>query len=135
MVVQSLYILNKAGGLVYQRDFHPGLNKLSTNDYLVIAGTFHSVHAMTTRVSPTSTSSGITSMETGKHSIYCFQTLTGTKFLLIADIGQYQPDAILAKVYQIYSDYAMKNPFYQTDMPIRSEQFDRHLGAYLMSVA
>lgn len=40
-VVYSLIIINKAGGLVYQRDFHDGLNKLSINDYLVLAGTFH----------------------------------------------------------------------------------------------
>ena len=34
-------IINKAGGLVYQREFTAGLRKLSTNDYLVLAGTFH----------------------------------------------------------------------------------------------
>ena len=39
--VFSLIIINKAGGLVYQREFQPGLRKLSTNDYLVLAGTFH----------------------------------------------------------------------------------------------
>lgn len=41
MVVFSLLIINKAGGLVYNRDFHSGLNKLSSNDLLVLAGTFH----------------------------------------------------------------------------------------------
>jgi hypothetical protein len=39
--VFSLIIINKAGGLVYQREFQAGLRKLSTNDYLVLAGTFH----------------------------------------------------------------------------------------------
>lgn len=39
--VYSLIIINKAGGLIYQRDFQSGLRKLSTNDYLVLAGTFH----------------------------------------------------------------------------------------------
>jgi hypothetical protein len=39
--VYSLIIINKAGGLIYQREFQPGLLKLSTNDYLVLAGTFH----------------------------------------------------------------------------------------------
>lgn len=39
--VFSLIIINKAGGLVYQREFQTGLHKLSTNDYLVLAGTFH----------------------------------------------------------------------------------------------
>ena len=40
-VVFSLIIINKAGGLIYHRDFHDSLNKLSVNDYLVLAGTFH----------------------------------------------------------------------------------------------
>lgn len=40
-VVYALIIINKAGGLIYQRDFAEGLNKLNINDYLVLAGTFH----------------------------------------------------------------------------------------------
>lgn len=40
--VFALTIINKAGGLVYNKTFHEaGLNKISTNDYLVLAGTFH----------------------------------------------------------------------------------------------
>lgn len=38
----ALIIINKAGGLIYHRNFvEQGLNHLSTNDYLVLAGTFH----------------------------------------------------------------------------------------------
>lgn len=39
--VFALMIINKAGGLIYNRTFQEGLNQLSSNDYLVIAGTFH----------------------------------------------------------------------------------------------
>ena len=39
--VFSLLIISKAGGLVYNREFHAGLTKLSSNDLLVLAGTFH----------------------------------------------------------------------------------------------
>lgn len=39
--VFSLIIINKAGGLIYQREYQAGLRSLSTNDYLVLAGTFH----------------------------------------------------------------------------------------------
>lgn len=54
-VVYSLVIINKAGGLVYNRDFNNALNKVSVNDLLVLAGTFHgygTLHA----VLPTHTS-------------------------------------------------------------------------------
>lgn len=40
-MIYSIYIINKAGGLVYQKDFTNHLEKLSSNDYLVLAGTFH----------------------------------------------------------------------------------------------
>jgi trafficking protein particle complex subunit 4 len=40
-MIYSLYIINKAGGLIYQKDFAEGLNKLTSNEYLVLAGTFH----------------------------------------------------------------------------------------------
>lgn len=39
--VLALIIINKAGGLIFNRNFGDGLNKLDTNDYLVLAGTFH----------------------------------------------------------------------------------------------
>lgn len=40
--VYALIIINKAGGLIYHRSFgENGLHQLSTNDYLVLAGTFH----------------------------------------------------------------------------------------------
>uniref|UniRef100_A0A915CYU5 Trafficking protein particle complex subunit n=1 Tax=Ditylenchus dipsaci TaxID=166011 RepID=A0A915CYU5_9BILA len=31
------------------------------------------------------------------------------------------------EIYEIYADYALKNPFYSVDMPIRAEKFDEAL--------
>lgn len=120
---------------MYQRNFQPGTTSLSANDYLMLAGTFHGVHALTTRVSPVPQSSGVSVIETSKFAIHCFQTLSGIKFLLICDRGQFAPDAVMNRVYQIFSDYVMKNPFYQLDMPIRCDLFDRNIQNYLMGVA
>lgn len=39
--ILALIVINKAGGLIYNRTFGDGLNQLNTNDYLVLAGTFH----------------------------------------------------------------------------------------------
>jgi hypothetical protein len=52
MKVYLLYILNKAGGLIYQNDVSPELNKLSANDYLVLAGTLHGTHAIASNLTP-----------------------------------------------------------------------------------
>ncbi|GLI75992.1 hypothetical protein PoHVEF18_004258 [Penicillium ochrochloron] len=156
--VFSLIIINKAGGLIYQREYQAGLRSLSTNDYLVLAGTFHGVHAITRSItpklpvaqtSPALTSpggsapvgfsypnpgvpaSGLEHLETEKFRLTCFQTLTGTKFLLFTDPMTGNVDTIMNKIYELYADYVMKNPFYQLEMPVRCEAFDRHLGAWL----
>ncbi|KAK3830951.1 MAG: Sybindin-like family-domain-containing protein [Linnemannia elongata] len=126
-MIFSIYIINKAGGLVYNKDYSEGLSKLTSNEYLVLAGTFHGVHAITSKISPVPGSSGIEMLETDTFRIHCFQTLTGTKFLLVADPQQPSIDMILKKIYETYSDYTVKNPFQNPEMPIRSEQFDVHL--------
>lgn len=155
MPVFALIIINKAGGLIYHREFQAGLQKLSTNDYLVLAGTFHGVHAITRSLTPqipissgsgsgTSTptttyttpnpgvpKTGIEVLETDKFRLTCFQTLTGTKFLLFTDPLMQNVDTVMRKIYELYADYVMKNPFYQLEMPIRCDAFDRHLGTWL----
>jgi hypothetical protein len=40
-MIYSLLIINKSGGLVYNREYNEGLSRLSSNDSLVLAGTFH----------------------------------------------------------------------------------------------
>ncbi|KAG5355669.1 Trafficking protein particle complex subunit 4 [Yarrowia sp. B02] len=135
MTVYALYILNKAGGLIFQRDYGTELAKLSSNDYLVLAGTFHGVHAISAKLSPIEGSSGIQTMETEKYALTCFQTVTGIKFLLITDLRQQFVDSVLKRVYQLFADYVMKSPFYQLDMPIRCSLFDLHLNKYLESVS
>ena len=112
MKVYSLYILNKAGGLIYQNDVNPSLNKLGANEYLVIAGTLHGVHAIASKLTHStniikddpsyitqnenaslistgksqnsdSNKTGLQSIETDFFNLYVFQTLTGIKFIII----------------------------------------------------
>ncbi|KAK3936316.1 putative trafficking protein particle complex subunit 4 [Diplogelasinospora grovesii] len=153
MTVFAVIIINKAGGLIYNRTFHEGgLNKISTNDYLVLAGTFHGVHAITTRLSPVKNvpdrnsassagiltrpepPSGLEVLESENFRMQCFNTLTGTKFLLFTDTTQANVDVTIRRVYEMYSDYVMKNPFYQLEMPVRCEMFDRKLLSYIREI-
>jgi trafficking protein particle complex subunit 4 len=50
-----------------------------------------------------------------------FQTLTGIKFLLFVAPGTRQPHEMLKAVYELYADYAMKNPYYELEQRIKSE--------------
>ena len=43
----------------------------------------------------------------------------GVKFIVVTDTKQMGQDNLLKKLYELYSDYALKNPFYSIDMPIR----------------
>jgi hypothetical protein len=151
MPLYSLYIINKAGGLIYQTDFvngdgvdGSGPQRLSSNEYLVIAGTFHGIHAITQNLIPAPSSvepSGMQLLVTDSFKLLCHQTLTGNcrpsmgfelncfvvgiKLILTADVLYNGLESVAAKVYEIYADYALKSPFYQTEMPIRCELFDR----------
>ncbi|KAH0371873.1 Sybindin-like protein, partial [Aureobasidium melanogenum] len=143
MVVFALLVINKAGGLIYNRTFAPGLQQLNSNDYLILAGTFHGIHAISRSLSPVAPPSappgnranqatGIQSLESSHFRLTCFQTPTGTKFLLFTSPEQPNTDQIARRCYDIYADFVMANPFYSLEMPIRVDKFDRALAAYLI---
>ncbi|CAD0089921.1 unnamed protein product [Aureobasidium vineae] len=142
-VVFALLVINKAGGLIYNRNFAPGLQQLNSNDYLILAGTFHGIHAISRSLSPVAPppappgnranhATGIQSLESSHFRLTCFQTPTGTKFLLFTSPEQPNTDQIARRCYDIYADYVMTNPFYSLEMPIRVDKFDRALAAYLV---
>jgi hypothetical protein len=80
---------------------------------------------------PSLPKTGIEVLESDRFRLTCFQTLTGTKFLLFTDPLMPNIEVVIGKVYELYADYVMKNPFYQLEMPVRCEAFDRHLGTWL----
>ncbi|EON61950.1 hypothetical protein W97_01168 [Coniosporium apollinis CBS 100218] len=158
--VFSLLIINKAGGLVYNRKFTAGLNDLSSNDLLIMAGTFHGVHEISRSIAPapsqpshiplsTSSSStatagttiqqnpttlrasGIEVFESATFRLQCFQTLTRTKFLLLTEPQQPNVEVILRRIHELYADFVMKNPFQTLEMPIRCEKFDRAVDGFV----
>jgi hypothetical protein len=122
----ALWIINKAGGLIYSRTYADGLATLSSNDNLILASTFHSIHAIASRISPVPRSSGIHSIEADTFKMTCLQTPTGIKFVLSTTPSHPAPDAVLKRVYETYADY-LKDPFYTIEMPIRSEVFEQKM--------
>jgi hypothetical protein len=94
-------VINKAGGLIYQRNFAgslrvaftltllfplaesqspflvDGLAQLTSNEYLVLAGTLHGIHAITSRLSPAGTSSGAQVIEAETFKMTVLLTATG----------------------------------------------------------
>jgi hypothetical protein len=150
-VVFSLLIINKAGGLIYNRTFHPGLTQISSNDLLILAGTFHGIHAITRNLVPPSAlpppapqsypglrnfptkATGIEVLESSHFRLSCYQTGTGTKFLLLTEPAQSNVEVTLRKCHELYVDFVMKNPFYTLEMPIRCAKFDVRLDQHVGS--
>ena len=77
-----------------------------------------STGALSNSTAPTSTPFKLT----------CSQTPTGLKLLLLTSPRQPQLDYILKRIHEIYSDYALKNPFQTPEMPVRSEKFEAAVG-------
>ena len=124
----QLFIINKSGGVVFNMSLSPQAPELTVNDCLRLGSTFHGLHAITQQIAPVK-SGGIEKIETDQFRLQCFQSLTGTKFVLTATPGLIEMDHILAQVYELYSDYVLKNPFFEIDMPIRCKLFNKHISS------
>lgn len=151
----TLWIINKAGGLIYTGG--RSQPHLSSNDALVLAGTLHGVHAITSRLAPdefaaasanashaaaasTGGDGGMTQLQASDFDLTIHATPTGTKFVIISPrpgidpstppLSQ-PPPALLQGCYEAYADTVMKNPFYTPEMPIRIEAFDQRIATVL----
>jgi trafficking protein particle complex subunit 4 len=129
MSLYTLYIVNKAGGLIYNRDLSP-VPKLGGNEYLTLASTFHSLHAIAKQLSPVQ-SGGINSVESVNFTLSCFESPTGIKFFVTSKPKTPDVNGFLKKVYEYYADFVLKNPFYEIDMPIRIRLFDYSIETYV----
>jgi hypothetical protein len=49
------------------------------------------------------------------------QTLTGIKFLLFVAPETRQTREMLKAIYEVYADYAMKDPYYELEQRIKSD--------------
>ncbi|XP_034933635.1 trafficking protein particle complex subunit 4 [Chelonus insularis] len=111
-----------------------GRAKMTTNEKIFLASMFYPLFAIASQLSPEPRCSGIEVLEADTFRLYCFQTLTGVKFMIVAEPSQAGMDILTKRVYELYADYALKNPFYSLDMPIRCELFDTHLVNLLETV-
>ena len=58
----------------------------------------------------------------------------GVKIIAVTDPNQTGIDILLRRIYELYADYALKNPFYSLEMPIRCELFETNLQTLLEQV-
>ncbi|EYU19414.1 hypothetical protein MIMGU_mgv1a015900mg [Erythranthe guttata] len=102
--------------------------RMDTNDTLRLASLWHSMHAISQQLSPVNGCSGIELLQADHFDLHCFQSLTGTKFFVVSEPGSVHMESLLKNIYELYTDYVLKNPFYEMEMPIRCELFDINLA-------
>ena len=103
----QLFIINRSGGLIYNKNLTSSAPNLSTNDCLRLGSTFHGLHVIATQISPVECN-GIESLETDTFTLVSFQTLSGMKFVITALPGTPELEYFLRGVYELYSDYVLK---------------------------
>ena len=139
------YVINKSGGLIYNRNFLSNTPRLDVSDAMRLGSIWFSLHTIASQLSPVSgPSRGLKVLHADTFDLHCMQALTGTLFFLVTEPGAGRAPApagaaspapanaaehALRLVYQAYADYVLKNPFYETEMPIRCELFDVALTA------
>ncbi|KAJ9594426.1 hypothetical protein L9F63_014151 [Diploptera punctata] len=109
-------------------------SKMTTNEKIFLASMFYPLFAIASQLSPEPKSSGIEIMEADTFKLHCFQTLTGVKFMIVSEPNQVGMEILLKRIYELYADYALKNPFYSLEMPIRCELFDTNLQSLLEQI-
>ena len=132
MTLLQLFIINRSGGLIYNKNLSSIAPTLSVNDVLRLGSTFHGLHAIAAQIAPV-VSAGIEKLQTDTLKLQCFQSLTGVKFVITATTDTTDLDILLRSIYEIYADYVLKNPFYEMEMPIRCELFNKHLDRHIQS--
>jgi trafficking protein particle complex subunit 4 len=153
-IVHALYVINRAGGLIYR--YASAAGRSLVNDHLRLASTFHGLHAIARQLTPapalsnngagkdgtnaggeelSSDASGIVHMDAEHFQLECLQTITGLKFVVVAapyyDAGELA--TLLARTYALYARFVLQNPFYELDMPIRVELFEQHFTRAVQS--
>ncbi|SCV03044.1 LAMI_0H05028g1_1 [Lachancea mirantina] len=183
MAIQTILVINKSGGLVYKKEFLNGGHRLTSNEYLVLAGTLQGVIAIAGQLTPKAlqitknsgikdvtdqetlvayagplgilesqdmgsfmlpdyftesfkswNTSGLKHITTDQLSLFVFQSLTGVKLVAIStqnsisNVAVSIAENLLRKVYCLYADYVMKNPFHEAEMPIKCTLFDKKVA-------
>ncbi|XP_033323816.2 trafficking protein particle complex subunit 4-like protein Trs23 [Megalopta genalis] len=108
--------------------------RMTTNEKIFLASMFYPLFAIASQLSPEPRCSGIEILEADTFRLHCYQTLTGIKFIVVAESTQSGIEILLKRVFELYADYALKNPFYSLEMPIRCELFETNLQTLLENV-
>lgn len=132
-VIYSLWIVGRNGGLLYSKDIYENADRhpvIDFNDKLRLASSWFGMCGISSQLSPQPVHhvGGMHVLRADTFDLYSYQTLTGTTFMMVT--SPHHKDAmnlLKDRVYVLYCDYVLKNPFYEADQVIKSSLFDAKL--------
>jgi len=133
MAFLHLFIINKSGGTIHHRPLSSRAPQIGANEGLRIGSTFHSLHAIAAEASPVG-DTGIREIRAGGLVLECLQTVTGIKFVITAEPSSADGSdlaQVLRDIYILYTECVLKDPFYELEMPIRSDLFVQAVDALI----
>ncbi|CAD6190068.1 unnamed protein product [Caenorhabditis auriculariae] len=85
---------------------------ISTNEKIILSSMFHSLFTIAVQLSPAPKSSGIELLETTNFKLYCLQTRTGVKFVVVTSSNAVlSADTLLSKNVRIVCGFRLEEPF------------------------
>lgn len=121
----NFFIVNKIGLLIYERKFQ-GHAVLDSNDMVRYGATLSALHLFSGLVTPPGMKkTGLRVVSSKYFKLCCFESKTGVKFFLVSDPTNTDMEKLCKIAYKHYTDYVLKNPFYESEQQIRFEGFDR----------
>ena len=152
MPINTLYIINSSGSLIDKRVY--GKSTLDTNNHLMQASYLYAMYQSSLIISMNmlhediknktkdmntlnknmyvnsmKNTAGMKHLNSDNIDIYIYNSPTNILFCMITDKEVNNHEEILKSIYQIYATYALKNPFYESDTPIRNNyKFDDKLN-------
>ena len=134
MGIYALFVVNRSGGLIYHEKY-VGAPAMSLNEALRMASTFHSVQQIAADVAPVAAvhECGMVAVEATEFRLRAYQPRTGVQFVLLStlEVNAEVLQSLLVQLHLLYADYALKNPFYEKDMPIRCRRFEMAVARLL----
>lgn len=124
MVVLSVWVVSRAGGLIYRQNMSEDLFVSNQNDYLVMASILQSVSAIVEQIIPSHHYGVLECIETQKINIHIKQTQTGTKFVFITKDEKCVKKK-MKKFWELYINFSLKNISQIIDMPVNNKIFDK----------
>lgn len=104
MGLQSLFVVNKAGSLIFYRRLSDAAPKLSQNDYLHLASTFHGMQLLVQELSPERSTFGygIVTLVTSTYTLQAFRAASGVQFFVTADVNTENLGQFLVSLFNVF---------------------------------